>query len=69
MTTQSLRSWRLSQGFTRAEAALLFGISVRTLEGIEQERFARSPLLGPIARIVALRDLLAASRATKGTGK
>jgi transcriptional regulator with XRE-family HTH domain len=54
MTPTTLRSWRLSHNLTRAAAALLFGISVRTLEGIEQDRYGRSPLLGPIARIVAL---------------
>lgn len=59
--TETLRAWRRARGLTAADAAKLFGVSLRTLEGLEQGRSSQSPLWGPISVIMRLLDEAATS--------
>jgi transcriptional regulator with XRE-family HTH domain len=54
MDSATLRDWRESRGLSARHAALLLGVSQRTLEGLEQGRSPTSPLWGPIGRIIEL---------------
>lgn len=54
MTPDTLRAWRDSQNLTRREAADALGINQRTLEDLEYGRSPRSPLWGPIERLIAM---------------
>jgi DNA-binding transcriptional regulator YiaG len=56
MDAARLRQWRADRGLSAGEAALVFGISERTLNGLEQGRSPASPLWGPLSRIIALTD-------------
>ena len=56
MTPADLRAWRDARGLSAREAAVLLGVSPRTLEGLEQGRSPNSPLWGVLARLIDLLD-------------
>ena len=49
-----LREWRTVRNLTRKEAGLVFRVNERIIEGLEYGRFPKSPLWGPISRIIDL---------------
>jgi transcriptional regulator with XRE-family HTH domain len=54
MDAPTLRAWRTARRLSRREAAEVLGINERTLEDLEYGRSTKSPLWGPIAKIIGL---------------
>ena len=54
MTPAALREWRETQGYSQADAALMLGVNLRTLQDLEQGRSPSSALWGPIQRVIDL---------------
>lgn len=54
LTPTTLRAWRDARGLSAREAAVVLGLSVRTLEGLEQGRSPGSPLWGVLGKLLTL---------------
>jgi transcriptional regulator with XRE-family HTH domain len=65
MTPKSLRAWREARGLSRRDASDVLGVAEGTLRGLEDGRYATSPLWGALDRLTLALDQIDELRARR----